>query len=49
MHIESDSLIAVQLILEGVPEDHHNQAIVRESNVILRRTESFLTHLHGSQ
>jgi len=45
IHIELDSLMAVQLINKEVAGDNANQALVLDSRSLLKRTQSVLTHI----
>lgn len=46
VQIESDSLMAVQLINEGATGYNLHHALALDSNVLLRRTQSTLTHIY---
>lgn len=44
--IESDSLMAIQLINEIATRDHPRHALALDSNVLLRHAQSTLTHIY---
>lgn len=46
--IESDSLMAVNLIKEGNPGNHPLSVIVNEAHYLMNRTNTSIEHIHRS-
>lgn len=46
IHVESDSLVAVELIKNGAPANHSQSTIINDAHALLIRRESVLAHTY---